>query len=323
MPIATDSHTRLDRRLNLELECRVEVAANSSWTTSSSLPHAIRLHVEAGVELVRVSADMVIRARPTRDLLQELNRLNSERAFTRRIVDQDGTVTIVAEMPLKSLRKGDLEQLVSMVHCLARLDAPLLADHGGLSVTDPSVAPALDLDRPVDNWQDLLQASGTATTKELQVWLDQWADGDCSIERDDESVTVWVDTNGRTTYYPFPLTVLRDDVKFLEQEEEEQEERNNGRRRIPCSVRDAVEWPASSSSTECPVAPCSKRLRRTSWHWAVASSSRTNPSTAAVSVATSGDQDRVTVAELWISARQRRRPSTLASKFASTRSAAA
>lgn len=224
MPKATDARAGLHRRLNLELECRVEVAANSSWTTSSSLPHAIRLHVEAGVELVRVSADMVVRARPTRDLLQELNRLNSERAFTRRIVDEDGTVTIVAEMPLASLRKGDLEQLVSMVHCLARLDAPLLADHGGLSVTDPSVAPALDLDRPVDNWQDLLQASGTATTKELQVWLDQWADGDCSIERDDESVTVWVDTNGRTTYYPFSLTVLRDDVKFLQQEEEEQEE---------------------------------------------------------------------------------------------------
>ena len=244
MPRATNSHIRLHRRLKRELECRVK-AMNSTWTTSSSLPHEIGLHTEAGIELVRVSAVMVVKARPTRALLREMNRLNSERAFTRRILGEDGTVTIVAEMPLASLRQGDLEQLVSMVHCLARLDAPLLADHGGLSVTGPPVAPALDVDRAVDNWQDLLEASGTATTKELQVWLDQWADCDCFVERDDKSVTVVVGTTGRTTDYPFPLTELRDDVKYLQQEEREEQEREELER------EEQEEW-SPPDPVECP-----------------------------------------------------------------------
>jgi hypothetical protein len=220
--VSADAHARLHRRLKRELECSVERTERDTWITSSSLPHEIRVHVEAGVELVRVSAGMVMDAKPTKALLEQVNLLNAERAFTRRIVG-DGKVIIVAEMPLASLRKGDLEQLISMVHCLARLDAPLLAAYGGRSVTDLPAALTPDVDRLVENWQDLLRASGTATIKELQVWLDNWAGCDCWIDRDDESVIVVLGTTGRATEYPFPLGELRDDVKYLQEENDDSE----------------------------------------------------------------------------------------------------
>ena len=215
-----DAHTRLHRRLKRELECSVERTEPASWVTSSRLPHQIRLHEEAGVELVRVSAGMVVGAKPTKALLEQVNFLNAERAFTRRIVE-DGMVIIIAEMPLASLRRGDLEQLISMVHCLARLDAPLLAVFGGRSVTDFSAALSPDVDRQVESWQDLLQASGTATLKELQVWLDGWASCDCSIDRDVDSVTVVLEGTGRVSDYPFPRYQLRDDVQALQEEQED------------------------------------------------------------------------------------------------------
>jgi len=58
----------------------------------------------------------------------------------RRIVIDDKAL-IVAEVPVSSLRKGDHEQLVTMVLCLAMLDAPALAEHGGRAATDPPTQP--------------------------------------------------------------------------------------------------------------------------------------------------------------------------------------
>src|SRR5688572_30129312 len=128
-PVSDASRKRLHRLLKRDLGPIVARSA-SGWTTTSNLPHEIRLHTEGGVDLVRVSAGMVVGTKRSKALLRAVNGLNVERAFTRRFV-VDGKVLIVAEMPVHSLRKGDLEHLVSMVFCLARLDAPALALHGG------------------------------------------------------------------------------------------------------------------------------------------------------------------------------------------------
>lgn len=139
--------------------------------------------------LVRVSAGVVVGAKPSKALLKDLNALNVQRSFSRRIIG-DGKVLVVAEMPVASLRKGDLEHLVSMVFCCARLDAPMLAEHGGHPVTDPPPALAPDFDSELQDWTDVLRANGTATDRELAVWLDDLVGCYCWIDRDDDSVTV-------------------------------------------------------------------------------------------------------------------------------------
>lgn len=211
-----DAHTLLYRRLKRDLECPVERTERTTWLTTSSLPHEIRLHQEAGVQLVRVSAGMLEGVKVTKALLDEVNCLNIERAFCRRIVG-DGKVLLVAEMPLASLRKGDLEHMVSMVHCLARLDAPGLAVFGGRSVANLP-ASALDLDRIVEHVEDLFRASGTATVRELEVWLSEWTDLHCWVDHDKDSVTVGLGTTGRINDYPFPLVELWEDVKELQRQ---------------------------------------------------------------------------------------------------------
>src|SRR4051812_44546352 len=147
----TPSDKRLHRLLKQDLGAAVSRTEWGTWTTTSNLPHEIRLHTQSGLELVRVSAGMVVGTKPTKRLLEGINWLNAERAFSRRILGE-GKVIVVAEMPLASVRKGDLEQLVSMIMCTARLDAPTLAEHGGRPVTDPPPALAPDLTRVLHNW---------------------------------------------------------------------------------------------------------------------------------------------------------------------------
>lgn len=200
---------RLNRLLKRDLGRIVEKTEWGTWTTTSNLPHEIRLHTDAGVDLVRISAGMVVDVKPSKALLTELNALNTERAFTRRII-VDGKVLVVAEMPVASLRKGDLEQLTSMVFCLARVDAPLLALHGGRSVTDPPPALAPDFESKLTSWEDVLRASRTATARELATWLDELVGCDCWIDRADESVAVVIDARGLGHEYPFTLGELRE-----------------------------------------------------------------------------------------------------------------
>lgn len=118
-----ETQARLHRLLKRDLGSVVKKTKRGTWTTTSNVPHEIRLHSEGGVDLVRISAGMVIGVKPSKALLRDLNALNAERSFTRRIII-DGKVMLVAEMPAASLRKGDVEHLTSMVFCLARLDAP-------------------------------------------------------------------------------------------------------------------------------------------------------------------------------------------------------
>jgi hypothetical protein len=206
--------------LKRDLGVAVRKTGRGTWTTTSSLPHEIRLHQQASVPLVRVSAGMVLDVKPTKALLKDVNLLNTERAFSRRIVG-DGKVLVVGEMPVASMRKGDLEYLVSMIFCFARLDAPLLALHGGRSVTDPPPSLAPDLDATLACWGDVLRASGTATERELAVWIDSVAGCDCWIDRDGDSVVVASDGVGIGNEYPFRLRDLLTAAQDLEHRYEE------------------------------------------------------------------------------------------------------
>ena len=226
----SDAHKRLHKLLKHDLGEAVRRTKGGTWTTTSKLPHEIRLHAEAGVDLVRVSAGMVVATKPTKRLLAEINELNTSRALSRRIIIED-KVLIVAEMPVASLRKGDLEHLVSMVLCCARLDAPMLAAFGGRPVTDPPAALAPDMTRTLHSWWDVLRASGTATARELAVWLDALAGCDCWIDRDDETVIVTIGTTGCGSTYPCTLEDLRQSAKDLmdqaaSEDEETDEELN-------------------------------------------------------------------------------------------------
>lgn len=166
---------------------------------------------------------MVMDIKPTKALLEQVNDLNVARALSRRIVI-DGKVLVVAEMPLRSLRPGDLDDLLSMVLCCARLDAPLFGRFGGRLVTDPPGGLAPDVHRPVHSWQEALQASRTATVQEFTAWLDAWADCDCWIDRDDESVTVVLGQSGEGNVYPFRLVDLRESVEHLQAQAEDADE---------------------------------------------------------------------------------------------------
>lgn len=133
----------------------------------------------------------------------------------------DGKVLVVAEMPVASLRKGDLENMVSLVLCCARLDAPMLAAFGGRAVTDPPPALAPDMTTTLQSWWDVLSASGTATARELAVWLDSIAGCDCWIDRDDESVIVAIGGTGSGNNYPCTLDDLRESAEDLMDQAEE------------------------------------------------------------------------------------------------------
>jgi hypothetical protein len=166
---------------------------------------------------------MVMGIKPTKALLEQVNDLNVERALSRRIVI-DGKVLVVTEMPLRSLRPGDLDDLLSMVLCCARLDAPLFERFGGRLVTDPPGDLAPDVHRPVHSWQEALEASRTATVREFTAWLDAWAECDCWIDRDDESVVVVLGQSGEGNGYPFRLADLRESVEHLQVRAEEADE---------------------------------------------------------------------------------------------------
>lgn len=228
----TKPEKRLHRLLQHDLGEAVSRTRRGTWTTTSNLPHEIRLHTQAGVELVRVSAGMVVDVKPRKALLTEINELNTARAFSKRIVIDD-KVLIVAEMPIASLRKGDLEHLVSMVFCCARLDAPILTAHGGRPVTDPPPGLAPDFTTTLASWWDVLRASGTATARELAVWLDALAGCDCWIDRDDESVSVVINGIGTVNEYPCTLDDLRTSAEDLEDDEYDDDEYDDGVNQSP------------------------------------------------------------------------------------------
>jgi len=199
---------RVWKLLQKDLGAAAVTTGRGTWSTTSGLPHEIRVQTQAGRQFVRVSAGMVTDVRATKAFLNEINDLNILRGLSRRIL-VDGTVLVVAEMPVASLRKGDLEELISMVLCCARLDAPLLAAHGGTSVTSPPPSAAIDFGGIVESWDDLLRMSGTATKRELTVWLDDLAGSDCWIDNtNQEAVVVVHGAHGRGATYPFALHEL-------------------------------------------------------------------------------------------------------------------
>lgn len=210
-------HLRLHRLLKRDLGKQVMKTERETWATTSSLPHEIRLHTEAGVDLVRVSAGAVVGVRQTKALLETINTCNVERARTRTMwIDEK--VLIAAEMPLASLRRGDLAQLVSMVFCCARLDAPRLALHGGKPTNHPPPALAPDFEKELFCWSDLMAASGTATQAELLVWIDQQTGSDCIMDREPspgEGPTVIIEGHGIGLEWPFPLSLMLSQVEEL------------------------------------------------------------------------------------------------------------
>lgn len=218
----TKSHRRIHRRLRRELAL-VQRTERGTWTTSSNLPHEIRLHRQARTDYLRVSAGMVVGVRPTKALLMDVNMLNIERAFTRRVVG-DGKILVVAELPVASLRPGDIDDLVSITLSFARLDAPILAVHGGRPVTDPPASLAPDVHRQLSTWQDVLRASGTATEREFNVWLDDWSGIDCWLDRDESSLTVVLDVTGQGNEYPFCLKDLKDSLESLQEQADDESE---------------------------------------------------------------------------------------------------
>jgi len=222
----TETEKRLHRLLKHDLGKAASQTEHGTWTTTSNLPHEIRLHTQAGVELVRISAGIVIDTEPSKKLFVEINRLNAERAFSRRVLI-DGKILVVAEMPVASLQEGDLENLVSMVCCFARLDAEALAEYGGRPVTDPPAALAPKFDTPLNSWWDVLRASGTATARELAVWLDALTGCDCWIDRDDDNVIVVINGTGTGSTYPCTLEDLRQaaiDGEAVRDEDEDEDE---------------------------------------------------------------------------------------------------
>lgn len=222
VPEDSEAHRRLHRRLRREL-VGVQRTERGTWMTTSNLPHEIRLHRQAGTDYVRISCGMVVGVRPTKALLMDINTLNTERTFARRLVG-GGNVIVVAEMPIASLRAGDLEELVSLVMCFARLDATFLACRGGRPVTDPPPALQPDVERSLDNWEDVLRASGTATQREFNVWLDDWSGIECWLDRDEASLTVVLDTVGQVNEYPFRLLDLKESLESLQEQADSEDE---------------------------------------------------------------------------------------------------
>lgn len=223
---ADKAHVRLHRLLKRDLGLAVSKTGRGTWTTTSSLPHEIRIESSAGVEFVRVSAGAVIGVRQTKALLETINELNVRRALTKRMW-MDDKVLIVAEQPLASLRPGDLEHLVSAVLGCARLDASLLANRGGRATTDL----ARDYVSEINSWPKLLRVSGTATERELAVWIDGMTGSDCWIDHDSDpegGPIVVIDGRGTQLSWPFHLMSLFRDVedlmKTLEEEQEDDED---------------------------------------------------------------------------------------------------
>ena len=210
---ADRTRRRLQRLLRDDLGAAVTTTDWGTWTTTSSLPHEIRLETDTGVEFVRVSAAAVLGVRETRALLAALNALNVRRVLTKWIWGA-GTVLVVAEQPVASLRPGDIENLVSGVLCCARLDGYQLASHGG-QVTSGRVP---DVVGELSSWSDLLQASGTATERELAVWIDQLTGSDCWIDNDshpEDGPIVVIGDRGLPLSWPLNLMSLLADTEYL------------------------------------------------------------------------------------------------------------
>lgn len=207
------SHRRLHRLLRQDLGGAVSRTAWGTWTTTSSLPHEIRLGTTAGVEFVRVSAAVVLGVPATKALLVTINELNVHRALTTRLWVDD-TVLVVAEQPLSALRRGDLENLVSSVLCCGRLDAPHLAGHGGRVTTDAT----RDLVSEASSWVELFRLSGTATERELALWIEQMSGESCWLDSDaepEDGPVLCIGNRGLLCSWPCSLGSVLSDVEYL------------------------------------------------------------------------------------------------------------
>lgn len=211
--IAPDLDKRLHRLLTRDLGAAVDRNARGTWTTTSSVPHEIRLQIESGIPLVQVSAGVLVDVQASYDLLAAVNELNTTRSLIRYLVEahevEAHKVRVVSEMRLASVRAGDLEALVSDVLCCARSDVSFLAQHGGRAVaSQPPAQREPDFGATLHTWQDVLRASGTATAAELAHFLDDLVGCECWLDVEDWCVTVFSGSVGIESRYPFTLEDL-------------------------------------------------------------------------------------------------------------------
>lgn len=80
-------------------------------------------------------------------------------------------------------------------------------------MTDPPAALGPDVERSLENWEDVLRASGTARQREFNVWLDDWSGVECWLDRDDPCLTVVLETTGQVNEYPFRLLDLKESLE--------------------------------------------------------------------------------------------------------------
>lgn len=115
-------------------------------------------------------------------------------------------------MPLASIRPGELEFLVNLVLCTARLDAVFLSRFGGKSTSDIASVPSEAFDRNLNSWADVLEASGTATAGEFGVWLDELTGEDCFVDPEPspgEAPAVGVMYGPIYSLDPWPITLSK------------------------------------------------------------------------------------------------------------------
>lgn len=209
----------MHRLLKRDLGAQVSRTERGSWVTTSSLPHEIQIQRVAGIDFVRVSAGAVVNVRETRALLSAMNELNLARALIK-LMWMDRKVLAVTERPLASLKRGDLEEMVSTVMCCTRLDAEFLATHGGRPTTSPPAALGPDLQSEAECMSDLYRFSGTATERELLVWIEDMCGIDCWMDSGsfEEGPVFGIGTNGMVMDWPFNFFKL-----FLDVEEHKRE----------------------------------------------------------------------------------------------------
>lgn len=91
-------------------------------------------------------------------------------------------------------------------------------------MTDPPAALEPDVHRSLENWQDVLQASGTATHREFNVWLDDWSGIESWLDRGESSLTVVLDRTGSVNEYPFRLMDLKESLGSLQEQADSDDE---------------------------------------------------------------------------------------------------
>lgn len=205
---------RLRRQLHAAFAGTVRRTDAGTWATGSHVPHDIGLLCDHGLDLVAITATIVTGARPARPLLDDLNALNVGLPALTSVGLHDGTISIRGHLPASGLRAADLAHLASAVLCSARLHADQLATHIGVATT----AARADLDRPLHDWPELLDVSGTATAVELVCWMDlttgmdSWADEESFSDLGGPILGSSGDQPGTNLAWPFTLRTLLDEL---------------------------------------------------------------------------------------------------------------